>query len=367
MIKINELKTEQALKKMNIHNMTPIQTLCFQPIFARKNLIMQAPTGTGKTLAYLLPIFEKTIDNQVLQTVIVAPTRELVMQIVSVIRELDGAVVALIGGANMKRQLVALKAKPNFVVGTPDRLHELIQNRRLKIHTIDTIVLDEFDEMYRQKQWKKISAIVLSALRQTAILAVSATVSKEAANTLTKLRSDFQILSIQDEIQGTEKLQYYYIVVDWNKRKDTLRRFFVHLSGKTLVFSNDRFLLQIFHEQAEKRSAKISVLHSQMDKMTRANRIHKFRSGNIQFLLSTDLTARGMDIPDLENVIHVDLPENAQQWKHRNGRVGRMGQAGNIYFIVPKTEKEKFHRLMAKNNIRNYQKFFFDEKRESTK
>lgn len=362
MMKPNELKTYETLNKMKITTFSPIQNAAFSSIYEGKNMIVQAPTGTGKTLAYLLPIFEKSEVDQTLQTVVVAPTRELVMQIVSVIQALGGKVTPLIGGANVKRQLDALKAKPNFVVGTPDRLVELLQNKKLKVHTVKQVVLDEFDEMYKQRQGEKLRKIISSMMRQTAVIAVSATVHKDAFDALSHLRTDFEKITVTSEEHTAGKLAYHYILVDWNKRKDALRRFATHIDGKSLAFSNDRFLLETFSETTENRNSKMATIHSQTEKVIRANRIQAFRKGKIKLLLSTDLTARGMDISDLKNVVHVDLPENDMQWKHRNGRVGRMGKAGCIYFIVPTTDEDKFHKLMHKYKINNYNRYYFPKK-----
>lgn len=356
---MTELKTSEILREMGINTLVPIQIQALEPVQAGTNVILQAPTGTGKTLAYLIPIFEKLEEDKNLQTIVVAPTRELVMQIVAVVQKLRGNVVPLIGGANVKRQLDSLKTKPNFIVGTPDRIVELLVSKKLKVHTVKQIVLDEFDEMYRQKQADKIQKIVQSTMRSTQVIAVSATASEAALQVLNTLRTNFQTISVAKDETMTGTIRYYYLLVDWNKRKDTLRRMATHFEGKTLAFSNDRFLLQSLSESTETKRSKIATIHSQTEKVIRASRIQAFRRGQIKLLLSTDLTARGMDIEDLKNVVHVDLPEGEMQWKHRNGRVGRMGKEGNIFFIVPSNEERGFKRLLKKYQINDCQLYQF--------
>ncbi|MDF2947050.1 MAG: hypothetical protein K0S51_1729 [Bacillales bacterium] len=348
----SELK--EIFIKKNFKLLTNIQAKAIPLILENKNIILSSPTGTGKTLAFVIPILnriDKNSDN--LQALILAPTKELVSQITDVVREwtLDSGirVAPIIGGANLKRQLDKLKEKPQIVVGTPSRVQELIQLKKIKMHLVETIVVDEVDEIIKQKSTNSVSSIIKSGLKDSQIIFSSATINEQAKDLMKLFRTESVICKV-DEEDVNNNVKYYYIVIEHNNRKDIVRRLSVHLNGQSLVFSNDNYLLKTM-EDIVASNKEISVINSNTPKEARVNRIKDFRKGNIKTLISSDLTSRGIDIENLETVIHLDLPENNSQFKHRNGRVGRMGKDGNIIFIVTKDRIKDLKTITTRHKI----------------
>ncbi|MDF2606442.1 MAG: hypothetical protein K0S34_632 [Bacillales bacterium] len=339
--------------KKNFTLLTKIQTKAIPLILEGNNVILSSPTGTGKTLAFVIPILNK-IDksNDNLQALIIAPTKELVSQITDVVREwtLNSGirVTPIIGGANIKRQLEKLKERPQIIVGTPSRVLELIQLKKIKMHLVKTIVIDEIDEIIKQKATNSVSSIIKSGLKDSQIIFSSATINEQANDLIRLYRTESVICKVEEEVNNNVK--YYFIVIEHNNRKDIVRRLSVHLNGQLLVFSNDNYLLKTM-EDIVASNKDISVINSNTPKESRVNRIKDFRKGNIKTLISSDLTSRGIDIENLETVIHLDLPENNSQFKHRNGRVGRMGKEGNIIFIVTKDRIKDLKTITTRHKI----------------
>ena len=324
-----------ALEKRGIAAPTEIQTAFIPAARAGENLIGEAPTGTGKTLAYLLPILER-VDPAVrtTQVLILAPTHELVMQIATVARELAQAaglpigVQALIGGANIKRQIEVLKKKPALVVGSAPRVQEL--NRLGKQHLDD------------------VRSVIRLLPKETQMLFLSATAGTSAvrmAESLCTLRCI--------RVEGTnDTYENYYHIVSFRDKIKAVQKLTRRLPIKRgLVFVGRSFDAAHALEKLRFEDIKAVALLGQERRDQRRAALDAIRAGRAELLISTDLAARGLDIEDVDYVIHLDLPEDVRTYRHRAGRTARAGKAGAVISLVDEREMDKLRALAARMEI----------------
>ncbi|MET0785739.1 MAG: DEAD/DEAH box helicase [Paenisporosarcina sp.] len=344
---INELKKELQ-DKWKFDTEMPVQTQLIPAMLEGKDVVAQSPTGSGKTLAYVLPILEQVDGSkQATQALIVAPSQELSMQILEVLREwtagTDITVTQLIGGANMQRQLEKLKKKPTIAVGTPGRLNELIKAKKLKLHEIRYIVLDEGDQLLARDHRTTIKAIIEGANPQRQVVVVSATITEEIELVASRLMKEpIRIQVNHDELPAQGKVTHSFVKIEERDKTDMLRRL-AHTDGlKGLAFVNNLDQLLMKETKLKFREANVVALHSDMKKEERKQAITAFRKGEAKILIATDIAARGLDIEGITHVIHVDVPHTIEQYLHRSGRAGRAGADGEILTLLSYMDEKNF-------------------------
>ncbi|MEK3890182.1 DEAD/DEAH box helicase [Bacillus sp. FSL K6-3431] len=325
---------------------TPIQNRAIPYILEGKDLIAQSPTGTGKTIAYLLPIVEHIqVDNNSLQAVILAPSRELVMQIYQELQkwtedtEITG--VSLVGGANIKRQLDKLKKKPQIAVGTPGRILELIKLKKLKMHDVKTIVLDEGDQLLINEHLQTVRTIVKSAQNDRQLLLFSATSLKEIDLITAMIDRKPEIIKVERTETASKGVNHYYLISEPREKAELLRRIAAMEGMKGLVFVRDVASMTVLAEKLKYEKVSLDILHSELGKNDREKALRALRDGDVKILLATDVAARGLDIEGLTHVIHSDFPADVEQYIHRSGRTGRMGAAGTVVSLVTSREERE--------------------------
>ena len=341
-----------ALAKRGITAPTEIQTAFIPAARAGENLIGEAPTGTGKTLAYLLPIME-CIDPAVrtAQALVLAPTHELAMQIATVARELAQAaglpigVQALIGGANIKRQVESLKKKPALIVGSAPRVQELHRLGKLKLTGVKLLVLDEFDRLLGKQHLDEVRTVIrlLPTGHQALLLAGTAAVRMaeelfaprliRVESTAASYENYYHIVPFRDKIKAVQKLT----------RRLPIKR--------GLVFVGRSFDAAHALEKLRFEGIQAVALIGQERRDQRRAALDAIRAGRAQLLISTDLAARGLDIEDVDYVIHLDLPEDVRTYRHRAGRTARAGKAGAVIALVDEKEQGRLKALAARMEI----------------
>jgi superfamily II DNA/RNA helicase len=344
-----------AWEKAGFQQLTAIQSRLIPFITQGKDIIAESPTGTGKTLAYLLPILEKMDPQQKsAQAIVIAPTRELVMQIYQQIQTftkdsmLTGA--AFIGGADIKRQLEKLKTHPQIIVGTPERVRELAQMKKLKMHEIKTIVVDEADQILKMNLLGVIEELVSMTQRDRQVIFVSATIPPKVEQTGKELMKTPEVVRVlRSELPGTAKVEHIYIVCERRDKWDLLRRIVKMDKLKALAFINDAKHFNDIAERLRYKQVELGILNGEMKKVEREAVMNHFRMGKFPLLLATDLAARGLDIEGITHVIHYDLPNDPEQYVHRSGRTGRMGAAGTVISLVTAGEVTQLRKMT--NNL----------------
>ncbi|WP_078382158.1 DEAD/DEAH box helicase [Sutcliffiella halmapala] len=353
--------------KSEFTNPTPVQEKAIPAILEGADVLVESPTGTGKTLAYLLPIIEKIdLTKQHPQAVIVAPSKELAMQILQEIQkwttgsDISGA--SFIGGANVKRQLEKLKKRPQILVGTPGRLQELIQMKKIKMHEVTTIVMDEADQLFIPEHSKTIQNIIKSTLQERQLLLFSATLKEETEKQALQFMRNPLVMKVSRDELAPSKVDHLYVVVDQREKANVLANILREKNIKALGFVRDIGNLAVLTEKLLFKKLNVGSLHSESTKQDRETALKNFRKDEYPVLLATDVAARGLDIKELSHVIHYDLPEEVESYIHRSGRTGRQGAEGTVISILSEREERKLKQFAKELNIPLHKRVMFGGK-----
>lgn len=329
---------------------TAIQQTLYEPMCQGQSFVAISPTGTGKTLAYALPILTRIQSNRQLQAVIVAPSQELGKQIGTVIQQwatpLDVNVQLLLGGANFKRQQEALKEKPEILVVTPGRFAEHItKTRKLKLHTVQTVVFDEADYLLNQEDAKAVQQLQKHFLRDTQYVWVSATYGESLQQLVAQGINLYQI----DNAVESSTVSHYYLITHNRQKVDQLKRLAQIDGMQAIVFFEQINQVEEVAAKLLYQGIKVSVLHGQLSKQERELALRLFSQGDTVYLLTTDMAARGLDIPAIPYVIHYNRVDALDTYIHRSGRTGRMNQEGQVLSLVNEQEYRDLTALLGKN------------------
>ena len=347
---------QEAWETSGFREPSLVQERTLPMILEGKDLIVESPTGTGKTLAYLLPLLNM-IDTakKGTQVVVLAPSHELVMQIYHTIEIwTKGSNIisgAFIGSANINRQLEALKKHPHIIVGTTGRVLELITLKKLKMHQVKTIVVDEFDVLIAQDHLDYLKSIIKTTLKDRQLLFFSATLSEITEEVGKELMKEQLIIAIKKEEYAPAKTEHLYIVCEEREKIEILRKIVRSEDLKALAFINDLNRISEIADKLDYKGLELGLLTGESSKMERQEAISKFRRGTFPLLVATDIAARGLDIEGLTHVINWDLPRDAKQYTHRSGRTGRMGAPGTVISIVTNREVDILKRMTSKLGI----------------
>jgi superfamily II DNA/RNA helicase len=350
-----------ALRGQNIREPSPVQAEVIPLALEGRDVVAQSQTGTGKTLAYVLPALQRLeASSKELQAVVLVPTRELGMQIVKVAEELgkpSGVLVQqLIGGAALQRQIDKLKLKPQLVVGTPGRVLELIKLRKLNVQNVRTLIVDEADQVFALSSADDVEVIVRSVPRTAQRLFFSATVPPELEQVAQRWMKEPAVVRIDPSQRTAPTLEHVYLVCDERDKIDTLRRL-VHAyrPRSAIVFVNATADLAEVQQKLTYVGLSIEALYSEAGKQERANVLSGFRAGKFQLLLATDVAARGLDVEGVTHVFNLDPAPGPDHYVHRVGRTGRMGRHGTAVSIVTPQQTfivDKFAKALGLNIAR---------------
>ena len=341
---LNHEALAQALAKMNITEPTDIQAQVIPHMLEGRDVIGQAHTGSGKTLAYLCPILMQ-IDPTAkqVQALILAPTHELVMQIYRLAvqlckdAELDIRCMSIIGEANINNQITKLKEKPQLIVGTPGRVLDLIKKKKINCQTIRTVIIDEMDNLLDNTNQETMQNIIKSMLRDRQLAAFSATASAHTLELLKNHMHDPVEIVSKAEVKMNPNIEHFYLIGEQRDKFVLLRKLLHALdeeAERILIFMNDGPELDFLVDKLNYHKIRTYSLHGIVDKEERQKAMDEFRRGKIKILVSSDLAARGLDIPDITHVINMDFPAEPNEYIHRSGRTARGERTGQCYNLV---------------------------------
>lgn len=337
----------QAVAELGHSLPTPIQSAIIPLMLSRVDVIGQAQTGTGKTAAFALPILHQLDpDRTKIQSLILAPTRELALQVSGAIEQYGlyskPRVLAVYGGQPYHRQITRLKKGVDIVVGTPGRLLDLIRQKALDLGGVQTVVLDEADEMLSMGFIEDIEMILSETpeARQTALF--SATMPPAVRRLADRYLREPQFIAIQRDQPAVAAIeQRYYLVNETDKLAALTRLFEVEPVTSALIFVRTRLASGNLAGELTKRGFPAEVLNGDLPQETREGVMRRFRSNQSKVLVATDVAARGLDVDDISHVFNFDLPDSEEVYVHRIGRTGRAGKSGIAISLV--TPGEKWH------------------------
>lgn len=334
-------EVQRALNEMGFEEATPIQSMAIPHVLAGQDIIGQAQTGTGKTCAFGIPAIEK-IDMTIsgVQVLALCPTRELAIQVAEEIRHLTKykkgiQILPIYGGQSIDRQIMALKKKPQIIIGTPGRVMDHMRRRTLKLDHLKMIILDEADEMLNMGFREDIDVILkdLTAERQT--LLFSATMPKGIRDLAKLYQKDAIHVQAAHKELTVPNIEQYYLEVRESSKLELLCRL---LDAKNvelgLVFCNTKRKVDDVTASLQVRGYSADALHGDMKQTERDRVMNKFRKGLIDILVATDVAARGIDVNNIDAVFNYDIPSDEEYYVHRIGRTGRAGKSGVSYSFV---------------------------------
>lgn len=347
-----------ALEKENITTPTDVQRRVIPEMLKNRDLIVQSETGTGKTLAFLLPLYKK-IDTSLrgMQAIVLVPTHELAIQVQRVIENLSQnsdvkvSSAPIIGNVNIDRQIIKLKEKPHIIVGSPGRILELIQKKKISAHTIKTIILDEADRLLNDM--KNVGAVVKSTMRDRQLLMFSASISKETEAWGKEMMKEPEVIREEVKWSVPDTIEHIYFLTEQREKFDVLRKVVRILDPqKAIVFTNGIEEAVLVTEKLKHHGFAAEDIHGTNRKEERKRALEGFRAGKVRLLIASDIASRGLDIEGVTHIFSMNAPEKPGDYLHRVGRTGRNGMPGVAVSIVAERELQRIIQYEKSLNIK---------------
>ncbi|MBM7649403.1 ATP-dependent RNA helicase DeaD [Bacillus ectoiniformans] len=335
--------TLKAIDKMGFEEATPIQAATIPVGLEGKDIIGQAQTGTGKTTAFGIPMVEK-IDTKsnAIQGLIIAPTRELAIQVSEELYKIGGGkrvrILAVYGGQDIQRQIRALKKFPHIIVGTPGRILDHINRKNLKLDNLQTLVLDEADEMLNMGFIQDIETILSHMPSERQTLLFSATMPKQIRAIAERFMTEPEAIKVKAKEMTVSNIDQYYVKVQQRDKFDTLSRLIdVHSPELAIIFGRTKRRVDELANALSLRGYQAEGIHGDLSQAKRLTVLKRFKEGKVDVLVATDVAARGLDISGVTHVYNYDIPQDPESYVHRIGRTGRAGKEGMaVTFVDPR-------------------------------
>ena len=353
----------KTIAELGAQHPFPIQAATIPAILAGRDVLARGRTGSGKTIAFGAPLVESVLRSQAREkrefgraprALILAPTRELALQIDATVQPIARSVglftTQIYGGVPKARQLGALKRGIDIVIGTPGRIEDLVESRALDLSQVRVAVLDEADHMCDLGFLEPVQRIMRRTSRDAQRLLFSATLDGEVSSLVKEFLSEPAVYEIAGETQRTGTIDHRVLVVDHRDKRDILRTL-VDRSGKTLVFTRTRAFAEMLADQLDDVGIRALALHGDLDQARRTRNLEKLTSGRIDVLVATDVAARGIHVDDIDLVVQADAPDEYKTYLHRSGRTGRAGRSGTVVTLVTRARRERLADLLDRADI----------------
>ena len=350
----------QAVQEMGFQEMTEIQSKAIPPMLEGRDVIAKAPTGTGKTCAFGIPLIERIDpENPDIQAVILAPTRELATQIRDDLESLTRFMpqvrtLVVYGGQSMDKQKQQLKKGAHILVATPGRLLDLMQHRYLSLKSVTAAVLDEADKMLDMGFYKDVRKILdsLKGLKQMCMF--SATISREVMDIGWLYQRDPEEITVLPVEDSEPKIEQYSIQCIGREKIEIILRLMKQFSvSRAIIFCNTKYTTGMVSEQLHAQGLNTACLHGDMRQSERNKIMEQYKEGKIDILVATDVAARGIDVSDIQVVFNYDIPQENDAYLHRIGRTGRAKKEGVSFVLHSKDEQRRLDNIIhyTRSNI----------------
>ncbi len=344
----------RATQAMGYTEMTEIQQKAIPLMLAGHDMIAKAPTGTGKTVAFGIPILQKAagFPAGAPKAVVLSPTRELAQQIAQDLTNLaqflpEIRVVCVYGGAGLEKQQKQLKAGCQIVVATPGRLMDHYRHHALDLSQVTTIVLDEADEMLNMGFYKDVRGIIDLLKSRESLSMFSATISREVLDIGWLYQHDAAEVDVQPVQESSPKIAQYKLLTTGRDKLADLAQIIISKDYKrVMVFCNTKYNTGMLANQLARLHFNVDCLHGDLSQAERNRIMQRFKAGEINVLVATDVAARGIDVSDVDAVINYDVPEENEHYTHRIGRTGRAKREGASYLFYTKDEQKRVDTLL---------------------
>ena len=331
----------QAIDRKGYVQATPVQVGAIPYFMEWKDVIAKAPTGTGKTFAFGIPMVEHTDPaGEQVTGLVLAPTRELAIQIRDELRDLcafkEGVrVVCLYGGQPIDKQITQLKKRPQIVVATPGRLMDHMKRRTVRLDKVETVVLDEADRMLDMGFVRDVTHILDTMPKRRNLGMFSATISREVLDISWVYQRDPVEITVQADEENRPDIAQYRLDVERNEKADTMVRL-LEMGGyeRVIAFCNTKNMTDRLSGLLQMRGVSCQAIHGDIQQSVRERTLQKFREGQLRVLAATDVAARGLDIDDVDAVFNYDVPDENEYYIHRIGRTGRARRHGVAFSLV---------------------------------
>ena len=344
----------RATQAMGYTEMTEIQQKAIPLMLAGHDMIAKAPTGTGKTVAFGIPILQKAagFPEGAPKAVVLSPTRELAQQIAQDLTNLaqflpEIRVVCVYGGAGLEKQQKQLKAGCQIVVATPGRLMDHYRHHALDLSQVTTIVLDEADEMLNMGFYKDVRGIIDLLKSRESLSMFSATISREVLDIGWLYQHNAAEVDVQPVQESSPKIAQYKLLTTGRDKLADLAQIIISKDYKrVMVFCNTKYNTGMLANQLARLHFNVDCLHGDLSQAERNRIMQRFKAGEINVLVATDVAARGIDVSDVDAVINYDVPEENEHYTHRIGRTGRAKREGASYLFYTKDEQKRVDTLL---------------------
>ncbi len=343
----------RAVERMGFIELTEVQKKGIAPMMAGRDIIAKAPTGTGKTCAFGIPLLvDLNRQSDKVQALILAPTRELALQITEDLDDLahympEVRIACVYGGQPIQKQFDRLAKGPQIIVATPGRLMDHMKRRTVHLSSVTRVVLDEADEMLDMGFYKDVVKILDSLKNKKQLGMFSATISREVMDIGWLYQRDPVEITVQPVEDSMPKItQYALETTGRNKLADVAALIVNGGYERVMVFCNTKYTTGMLANQLARLNFNVDCLHGDLSQKERNSIMESFKEGKLHVLVSTDVAARGIDVEDVDAVINYDLPQSNEYYTHRIGRTGRAKKEGEAYLLYMPDEKKRLREIV---------------------